>query len=368
MTIPFLDYRAINEPYLEDIEQAVKRVLRSGWYVLGKEVSSFEKAYARYCGTSHCVGISSGLDALILILEAWKQLGKIKEGAEVIVPANTYIASILAISKTGLVPILVEPDNTSYNLDPSKIEEAITDQTRAIMAVHLYGQCADMDAINAIAVKHKLLVMEDAAQSHGATYKNKRSGNLSDAAAHSFYPGKNLGAVGEGGAVTTNDPELAHTLELLRNYGSEKKYHNQLKGVNNRLDELQAAILKVKLEHLDADNRKRAQIAQLYLEEMNHPDIALPTESEFGQSSWHLFVIRVKQRDAFLKYMKESGIGTSVHYPIPPHQQPAYSELKHLELPITERIHREVVSLPLHPALSVEDAQAVIEAVNRYEN
>ena len=364
--IPFLDYRAVNEPYFEEIQVAVTRVLESGWYVLGREVEAFESEFAAYCGSSHCIGVSSGLDALILILEGWKTLGRLKEGDEVIVPANTYIASILAISKAGLEPILVEPDEQTYNLDPSRIQRLISLKTRVIMAVHLYGQCADMGAINAIAKQHGLLVMEDAAQAHGAIYKGKNAGNLSDAAAFSFYPGKNLGAIGEGGAVTTNDGELASTISRLRNYGSEIKYHNKIKGLNNRLDELQAAILRVKLPHLDHDNAARGVVAETYLNNISNSIIHLPLVANYGTPCWHLFVIRVKEREKFMAYLNEKGIQTAIHYPIPPHQQPAYSEWNHRSYPITEAIHREIVSLPMSPAHNHEQANEVATAICEY--
>lgn len=366
--IPFLDYRAVNESYFKEIQAAVRRVLESGWYVLGKEVSSFEAEYAAYCGTSHCVGVSSGLDALILILEAWKELGSLRVGDEVIVPANTYIASILAISKAGLAPVLVEPDERTYNIDPNRIEAAITTKTRAIIAVHLYGQCADMDSINVIARKHGLLVMEDAAQAHGATYSGRKAGSLSDAAAHSFYPGKNLGAIGEAGAVTTNDLKLANIVSILRNYGSEKKYYNQVKGVNNRLDELQAAILRVKLPHLDADNAKRRLVAESYLAELKpmSSELRIPFVSDKGLPCWHLFVVRVNHRERFMDYLKCHGIQTSIHYPVPPHKQPAYLEWNDRSYPITEAIHREIVSLPISSAHNDEHVKQVAFAISNY--
>lgn len=366
MNIPFLDYRAVNEPYFDEIQAAVRRVLESGWYVLGPEVSVFEKEYAAYCGTEYCVGVSNGLDALILILEAWKLTGKLKDGDEVLVPANTYIASILAISKTGLVPVLIEPDERTCNINPDLLEAAITKKTKAVMAVHLYGQCADMAPICSIAQKHGLLVMEDAAQSHGAFYRGKRSGNLSDAAAHSFYPGKNLGAIGEGGAVTTSDAELAETVGLLRNYGSKQKYHNQVKGVNNRIDELQAAILRVKLPHLDADNQKRTHVAQTYLDLIKNPAVVLPYVADYGTPCWHLFVVRVKERDRFMSYLKDHGVNTAIHYPVAPHKQPAYAEWNGRSYPVTEAIHREVVSLPISPAHRIDEAVAVARLVNQY--
>ena len=367
MNIPFSDYRTVNEPYFEEMQAAMKRVMESGWYILGTEVDSFEKEYAAYCGTDHCIGVSSGLDALLLILEAWKELGKLKSGDEVIVPANTFIASVLAISKAGLTPVLVEPDSQTCNLDPSLIESAITSKTRVIMAVHLYGQCADMSWIYSIAQKHGLLVMEDAAQSQGATYKESKSGSLADAAAHSFYPGKNLGAMGDGGAVTTSNAELAETVAMLRNYGSKKKYYNQVKGGNHRLDELQAAILGVKLPHLDRDNAVRKTLADVYLKTIKNPLVTLPHIADYGQSSWHLFVVRVKERERFVAYLKERGIGTVVHYPVPPHQQAAYKEeLGDRSYPITEALHQEVVSLPLSPVMSLDSAVTVAQVVNEF--
>lgn len=368
--IPFLDYKAVNAPYFEEIEAAMSRVLRSGWYVLGPEVEAFESEYAAYCGTKFCVGVGSGLDALILILRAWKQLGYLAEGDEVIVPANTYIASILAITENRLVPILVEPDEHTYNLDPKKIEQAITAKTRAILPVHLYGQCADMDPINMIAKKHNLLVIEDAAQSQGATYRNHKSGNLGDAAAHSFYPGKNLGAIGEGGAVTTNDPELAERIRILRNYGSHVKYENLVQGVNNRLDELQAAILRVKLRYLAADTEKRREIANTYLNQLSsvrHFDLILPHVANYGQPCWHLFVVRTKERERFMKHLQAYGVASAIHYPIPPHQQPAYAEWNDMSLPITEAIHRECVSLPISAVHSIASISLVIQAIGKFE-
>lgn len=365
--IPFLDYLAVNRPYLDEIEVAVRRVLESGRYVLGQEVSCFEEEYAAYCGADCCVGVSSGLDALTLVLEGWKQLGKLRTGDEVIVPANTYIASILAISRTGLTPVPVEPDIRTYNLDPGRIEAAVTSKTRAIMAVHLYGQCADMDAINELAGRHGLLVMEDAAQAHGAVYKGRKAGNLSSAAAHSFYPGKNLGAVGEGGAVTTSDSQLAEMVAMLRNYGSAQKYCNQVKGINGRLDEIQAAILRIKLRHLDRDNARRRGIADLYLRGIRNPLVTLPLVMDCGEPCWHLFVVRVRQRDDFVRFLHGRGIQSLVHYPVPPHKQAAYEEWRDRSYPVTETIHNEVASLPMHAALSLESAREVCAAVEQYE-
>jgi dTDP-4-amino-4,6-dideoxygalactose transaminase len=366
MKIPFLDYKAVNAPYFDEIQEAMMRVVKSGWYVLGPEVSAFEKELAHYCGAKHCVGVSSGLDALILILEAWIELGKIDRGDEVIVPANTYIATILAITKAGLSPVLVEPNLDDYNISCDKIEKAITTRTKLILPVHLYGQCADMDKINAIAKRYKLLVIEDAAQAQGALYKGSRAGSLGDAAAHSFYPGKNLGAIGEAGAVTTSDSELAEMISKLRNYGSEKKYHNEVKGLNNRIDELQASILRVKLRYLDRDNCHRQDVAQTYLQEIHHPMVTLPVIKNEGIPCWHLFVVRVPNRESWMSYLGDKGIETAIHYPIPPHRQPAYSEWSHLHYPITEKIHEEIFSLPMSPAHSVEEARYVARMINAF--
>jgi dTDP-4-amino-4,6-dideoxygalactose transaminase len=397
MQIPFLDYKAVNSPYFAEIEAAMSRVLRSGWYVLGPEVEAFEQEWADYCGSKFCIGISSGLDALILILRAWKEMGKLQEGDEVIVPANTYIASILSITGNRLVPVLVEPDLATYNLDPDRIVAAITDKTRAILPVHLYGQCADMGRINAIAKKHNLLVMEDCAQAHGATCHSKRAGNLGHAAAHSFYPGKNLGAIGEAGAVTTNDPELADIVKALRNYGSHKKYHNLYKGVNNRLHELQAAILRVKLKYLDEDTKKRQQVARWYFDGMEHSEYSmehgarsmaksephasspvphapcpmphassplnLPTIAPYGSHVFHLFVVRHPERDRIMAELAAKGIQTSIHYPIPPHKQQAYKEWNQLSFPISEMIHEQVFSLPMSPVLTQDEVQAVTQGI-----
>ena len=365
--IKFLDLKAINERYRGEIDDAIQRVLDSGWYLLGEEGAAFEQEFATYCGAKHCLGVANGLDALILILMAYRELGVMQEGDEVIVPANTYIASILAISRAGLKPVLVEPDERTYNIDPDLIEPAITERTKAIMAVHLYGQCADMDPIHAIAQKHGLKVIEDAAQAHGATYRGRKAGALGDAAGFSFYPGKNLGCLGDGGAVTTSDDALADAIQALRNYGSHVKYHNKYKGMNSRLDEIQAAILGVKLRHLDADTDKRRQVAELYLSELSsiqHPaSFILPYVADYGSHAWHLFVIRHPQRDALAKHLAEQGVQTMIHYPIPPHQQHAYPEFVDLELPITEAIHREVLSLPISPVLDLSSANRIITTV-----
>jgi dTDP-4-amino-4,6-dideoxygalactose transaminase len=364
--IKFLDLKAINELYYDQLLEASKRVLQSGWYILGKEVEEFEREFAKFCQTEDAIGVASGLDALILIIRAYKEMGIFKDGDEIIVPANTYIASILAISENNLTPVLVEPDIDSYNINPQKIEEKIGSKTVAILAVHLYGQSADMSKIEKVAKKHNLKVIEDAAQAHGAKHEGKRVGSLGDACGFSFYPGKNLGALGDGGAVTTNDKYLATTIRAIRNYGSHKKYENRYRGLNSRLDEMQAALLLVKLKHLDSSNQKRAEVAQNYLEGIKNPKITLPKISPNNTHVWHLFVIRVKNRDEFQNYLRQNGIQSMIHYPIPPHKQEAYRELKDLSLPITESIHDEVISLPMHECLSKEDIQKVIEVVNRF--
>jgi dTDP-4-amino-4,6-dideoxygalactose transaminase len=361
--IKFLDLKAINEQYRDEIDAAIQRVLDSGWYLLGQEGEAFEAEFAAYCGAGHCLGVANGLDALILILMGYQELGVMQAGDEVIVPANTYIASILTISRAGLKPVLVEPDERTYNIDPHLIEAAITERTRAILPVHLYGQCADMDPIKAVAQKHGLKVIEDAAQAHGATYKERKAGSLGDAAGFSFYPGKNLGCLGDGGAVTTNDPDLAEAIRALRNYGSHVKYHNKYKGMNSRLDEIQAAILRVKLRHLDEDTDKRRKIADYYRAHLSPVTCHLPPVAAYGSPVWHLFVIRHPQRDALAKHLAEQGIQTMIHYPIPPHHQPAYPEFHHLKLPITEAIHREVLSLPISPVLDAASVDAILGAI-----
>jgi dTDP-4-amino-4,6-dideoxygalactose transaminase len=369
--IKFLDLKKVNDAHGAEITEAIQRVLGSGWYLLGAECEAFEQEFATYCGSKHCLGVANGLDALILILMAYRELGVMSEGDEVIVPANTYIASILAISRAGLKPVLVEPDKRTYNIDPTLIEAAITQRTRAIMAVHLYGQCSNMDPICAIAQKHGLKVIEDAAQAHGATYGGRRSGSLADAAGFSFYPGKNLGALGDGGAVTTDDAELAETIQALRNYGSHVKYHNKYKGMNSRLDEIQAAVLRVKLKYLDADTEKRRQVAQSYLEQLSgishQSSIILPYVADYSTHVWHVFVIRTANRDAFMEHMRERGIQCLIHYPIAPHNQEAYRDsFGEVSLPLTEQIHREVVSIPMSPVLTGEEVGRVVEALNAF--
>lgn len=369
--IPFLDLKAINQQYRQDLIDAATRVIDSGWYVLGQEVKAFEQEFAAYCGASHCVGMANGLDALVLTLRAWKEMGKLHEGDEVIVPANTYIASVLAITENRLKPVLVEPDECTYNLCPQKVRKAITPKTKAIVAVHLYGQLAPMKAIMAIAEEHQLLVLEDSAQAHGATVAGKRAGNWGHASGFSFYPGKNLGALGDAGAMTTNDPELAQTVRALGNYGSHKKYENHYQGLNSRLDEMQAALLRVKLQHLDAETRVRQQIASAYAQGTHNPLVSLPigrdrTVDSLADHVFHLFVVRVQQRAAFQAHLKASGIDTLIHYPIPPHQQQAYKAYSGLQLPLTEAIHQEVVSLPIGPTMGMGDVAKVVKAVNAF--
>lgn len=366
--IKFLDLKAVNEQYRPEVDAAIKRVLDSGWYLLGEEGAAFEREFADYCGADYCLGVANGLDALILILLGYKELGVMQEGDEVIVPANTYIASILAISRAGLSPVLVEPDERTYNLDPSLVEASVTEKTKAIMAVHLYGQCADMDPICRIAKKHGLKVIEDAAQAHGATYRGRKAGSLGDAAGFSFYPGKNLGALGDGGAVTTCDSQLADAITALRNYGSHEKYHNKYKGMNSRLDEIQAAVLRVKLPYLDVDTQKRRKVAEAYLSALSSLTSALsvPYVADYGLPAWHLFVVRTSQRDQLAKHLTEHGIQMLIHYPVPPHRQAAYPELGGQLLPLTESIHREVLSLPIGPVLNGVDTEQVVESVSRF--
>ncbi|WP_310555421.1 DegT/DnrJ/EryC1/StrS family aminotransferase [Flavobacterium sp.] len=366
--ISFLDLHKINKPYEKAFQEKLQNVMDSGWYILGNEVKTFEQNFANYCGTTHCIGVGNGLDALVLIFKAYIQLGKLQKGDEVILPANTYIASILSVLQADLIPVLVEPKEETYNINPDLIQEKVTSKTKAILAVHLYGQLAEMDLINQIATQNNLLVIEDAAQAHGAemNYKFRKTGNLSNAAAFSFYPGKNLGALGDGGAVTTNDDELAKTIKSLRNYGSETKYYNDFIGVNSRLDEVQAAFLNVKLPHLDSDNEKRRSIAKRYISEIKNPKITLPFYNNSLNHVFHLFVIRTKNRSALENYLKENKIETLIHYPIAPHKQKALSFLNHLSFPITEQIHNEVLSLPISPEITNEEVDFVINVLNRY--
>ena len=366
MKVPFLSFAAVNEPHFDRIEQAMSRVLRSGYYVLGPEVAAFEREFAGYVGTRYCVGVASGLDALTLTLKAWIILGRLTPGDEVAVPANTYIASILAITAAGLKPLLVEPCSKTFNLDPGLLEAALTPKTRAVLPVHLYGQCAEMDKINAIAKSRDLLVMTDVAQAAGASRMGRKAGSLADAAAHSFYPGKNLGSIGEGGAITTDDEELAQCIAKLRNYGSAKKYHNELPGQNARLHELQAAVLRIKLEALDQEVNQRRRLASHYNSSLNRQVLELPVALSRGEPSWHLYVVRTSSRESFMSFLEQNGVGSAIHYPVSPHRQPAYAQWNHRSYPITERIHETVVSLPLNPAMSMEHADRVAEVVDAF--
>ena len=362
MSIPFLDLKAPHLELRDELQQAFTEVLDSGWFIQGKQLEAFESEYAAYCGTKHCIGVGNGLDALHLILRAYN----IGVGDEVIVPSNTYIATWLAASQTGAMPVPVEPDERTYNINPALIEAAITPKTKAIMAVHLYGQPADMDAVNAIALKYNLKVIEDAAQAQGASHKGKLAGNLGDAAGHSFYPGKNLGALGDGGAVTTNDDELALKLRVLCNYGSQIKYYNEVKGFNSRLDEMQAAFLRVKLRKLNEWNARRKQIAAYYLQNLDARNLVLPFVPDWADPVWHLFVVRTKNRQQLQNQLNQAEIGTVIHYPIPPHLQAAYSEMDFNmgDFPLAEVMHNEVISLPIGPHLGMHGAETVCQAVN----
>lgn len=365
MNIPFLDLKVQHQDLRAELTQAFNEVLDSGWFIQGNQLALFEQEYASYCGTKHCIGVGNGLDALHLILRAYG----IGAGDEVIVPSNTYIATWLAASYAGATPVPVEPDLATYNIDPALIEAAITPRTKAIIAVHLYGQVADMDAINDIARKHGLKVIEDAAQSQGALYKGRLSGGLADAAGHSFYPGKNLGALGDAGAITTNDDALADQLRMLRNYGSQIKYKNEIKGFNSRLDELQAAFLRVKLKRITQWNEQRRALARIYQQGLQQlPSLTLPYVPEWADPVWHLYVVRCAKRDELQQYLQAAGIGTVIHYPIPPHLQGAYAELDMAtgSLPISEKIHSEIISLPLDPYLSSDDAHRVLEVVRQF--
>jgi len=366
MKVPFVDLKAPHVELRQELRDAFERVLDSGWYILGNEVNLFEKEFSEYCQSKHCVGVGNGLEALHLILRGYG----IGEGDEVIVPSNTYIATWLAVSYAGASPVAVEPDPNTYNIDPTKIESSITSRTKAIIVVHLYGQPADMDPINQIAKKYKIKVIEDAAQAHGAKYKGNRVGSLADAAGFSFYPGKNLGALGDGGAVTTNDQNLAEKIRILSNYGSEIKYHNSLKGYNSRLDELQAAFLRVKLQKLDAWNYQRMKLAAAYLDQLKNTKVVSPFVPEWADPVWHLFVVRSGQRDILKNKLSDKDITTMIHYPIPPHLQPAYSELKlkNGSFPLAELIHREILSLPLWPNMSESQLKHVVSVVNSAVN
>lgn len=362
--IKFLDLKKINGQYENDFQEKLTTFFDKSWYILGDEVKTFETNFANYTNSKHCIGVGNGLEALVLIFKAYIQLGKLQKGDEVIVPANTYIASILAIIQADLIPVFVEPNIETYNLDSNLIQEKISAKTKVILLVHLYGQLAEIDAINSIATKNNLLVIEDAAQSHGATNDSKLK--TQNPKAYSFYPGKNLGAIGDGGAITTNDDDLAKTLFSLRNYGSEKKYHNDFVGFNSRLDELQALFLNLKLPNLDADNDNRRKIAKQYISEIKNPNISLPFWDLSNNHVFHLFVIRTQKRQELQEYLFENGIETLIHYPIAPHKQKAFIQWNHLSFPITEKMHDEVLSLPMSPVLTNDEVSYIIQKINQW--
>ncbi len=372
--IKFLDLQKINAQYASELKQAASDVIDSGWFLMGEKLSNFEKELSQYVGTPHAIGVANGLDALRLILNAYIELGVMSDGDEVIVPANTYIASLLAISDNNLTPILVEPNSKSFNLDLDLIEKHITPKTKAIMVVHLYGQVCWNEGLVALAKKHNLKIIEDNAQAIGASWNGIKAGNLGDAAGFSFYPGKNLGALGDAGAVTTNDAVLAEQVRALGNYGSKKKYVNEYQGLNSRLDEIQAAFLSVKLKYIDKENQYRRQLASLYLNGISNEQIQLPIPNnsnykheENSEHVWHLFVIRCEKREELQEYLTQNGVQTLIHYPIPPNKQLAYKEMNHLDFPITNSIHNEVLSLPISPITTVEDVQKIIEILNNFQ-
>ena len=367
MKVPFLSLKDITEKYKDEIHEAALRTIDSGWYLQGKENEKFEADYSKYIGTKYTIGCANGLDALIWIFRAYIELGVMKEGDEVIVPANTYIATILAITENNLVPVLVEPNPDTLQIDDSKIEVKITDKTKAIAIVHLYGQCAYTDKIGELCKKYNLKLIEDNAQAHGCVYKGIKTGAIGDAAGHSFYPGKNLGALGDAGAVTTNDPELAQAVRSLANYGSQKKYVFQYCGRNSRLDEIQAAILDVKLKHLDEDVKLRKEVAKKYLSGITNPKIKLPKIFDWDQHVFHIFTILTEDREGLQKYLTEKEIGTNIHYPIPPHKQECYKEWNNMSFPVTEKIHQQELSLPMSPCLTDEQIQYVIDAINEWK-
>lgn len=364
--IKYLDLKLVTAQHGSEISEAVQRVVESGLYLQGVENKAFCEEFANFIGTAHCVGCGNGLDALTLILRAYKEMGVMQDGDEVIVPANTYIATILAITENNLKPVLVEPRIDTFQIDDTRIEEAITPRTRAIMIVHLYGKCAYTDRIGDICRHHDLRLIEDNAQAHGCHFGNRRTGSLGDAAAHSFYPGKNLGALGDGGAVTTNDTELAEMITTLANYGSSRKYVFDYKGRNSRLDEVQATVLRVKLRYLDADNARRRDIALQYAERIHNERLQLPSMEYCKQSVHHIFPVLCKQRDELQKYLLENGVQTMVHYPIPPHRQLCYKEMAELQLPITEQIHAEELSIPLNQTLTQEEVETIIDVLNKF--
>lgn len=364
--IKFLDLQKVNAIHHDEITKEMNDVIESGWYLKGVQTEKFEESYADFIGTKYAVACGNGLDALKLILRAYIEMGKMAPGDEVIVPANTYIATILAITDNNLTPIFVEPDIDSFQINPGLIEEAVSPRTKAILLVHLYGQCAFNEKIEAICKRHSLLIIEDNAQAHGCKFQGKRTGSLGNAAGHSFYPGKNLGAIGDAGAITTNNPMLAKTVKALGNYGSSKKYVFPYRGYNSRMDELQASALKVKLKYLDEENLRRKQIAQMYLNGITNPKVMLPNVPDFDSHVFHIFPILSLHRDELQSYLKQNGVETLIHYPIPPHLQECYKEYSHLSLPVTERIHREELSLPISPVMTDQEVEEVIKLINEW--
>ena len=360
--IKFLDLEKINNRFREEIDSELKEILDSGWYLQGKKNQKFAENFAEFCGVKHCLGVANGLDALNLIIKAYG----FSNGDEIIVPANTYIASILAISQNGCTPILVEPDIKTYNINPDLIEEKITERTKAIMVVHLYGQAVQMKKIWELAKKYNLKIIEDSAQAHGSVYDGIKTGALGDASGFSFYPGKNLGCMGDGGCVTTNDDELFEKIKAIANYGCDRKYHHIYKGVNSRLDEIQAAVLNVKLKYLDKDNTRRREISKYYRENIKNSVIILPETYEESAHVWHVFAVRTPERDRFQKYLEENNIQTIIHYPTPPHKQGAYQEWNNLSYPISEEIHRTVISLPISPVMTDDEVERISEVINVY--
>ena len=364
--IKFLDIQKITEQYRSGLHNAALRVIDSGWYLLGEEVKSFEKEYAHYIGTNHCIGVANGLDALRIILRAYIELGIMKEGDEIIVPANTFIASILAITDNRLIPVFVEPDINTYQIDDKKIEAVLTSRTKGIMIVHLYGQCGYTEKIGQICKKHNLKLIEDNAQAVGCKFNSQITGSIGDVAGHSFYPGKNLGALGDGGAITTNDELLADTVRSLANYGSSVKYVFDYQGYNSRLDEIQAAFLRVKLTGLNQDNERRKEVAKYYINNITHPDVVLPKVNNWDAHVFHLFIMRSQHRNELLKHLNQNEVQALIHYPVPPHKQKAYKGMNNLTYPVTEKIHNEVISLPISQILSNEEVSTVVEVVNNF--
>lgn len=364
--IPFLDLKRENQPYFSELKEAVNRVIDSGWYILGNEKKRFEEDFADYCGVKHCIGTGSGLDALRLILMGYMETGEINEGEEVIIPANSFIATALAVSQTGLKPVFADCNIQSYNIDPISVEKYITKKTKAIIAVHLYGKVAEIDQLKVIADKYNLKLIEDAAQAHGADYNARKTGSLADAAAFSFYPVKNLRSLGDAGAVTSNDEKLAEIIRSLSNYGSKRKYIHQYKGINSRLDEIQAATLSVQLKYLDRENHKRRQIAEYYSEYIKNEKIILPDSRKNGSHVFHLYVIRSNSRDQLQNYLKENGIQTQIHYPLAIHKQETYKEHNEITLPIAEKLQNEVLSIPLYPSLNTEEMKYITDVLNKW--